>query len=284
MRVIEPKQKNYHSAAATKKLFFGLSALVVIILGSYLFTLQHPKSKKSTLGVVNQGSSADVSSTTNGTKFLNSYEFQKLYDATAYPNTTQLQEPPEITGDQTADARIRQIAESRGYKFQPVPVSAIVKSELIQDTNTNLLQRPANDGLRVLLSLAKTDHIPLVATTGYRPIELQRQLFNQQLNEAGLSSAKIISGSGDDKVIGVLLAVSPPGYSRHQTGYGVDLACAAPNTSAFELSVCANWLKQSNFSHAKQAGFIPSRIENSGPPPINTQVAEYVWVGSSAFN
>src|SRR6056297_1398627 len=46
-------------------------------------------------------------------------EFTDLFDGLDLPGTDPVGAPPSITGDSDADARIRSIAEGRGYQLRP---------------------------------------------------------------------------------------------------------------------------------------------------------------------
>jgi LAS superfamily LD-carboxypeptidase LdcB len=73
-----------------------------------------------------------------------------------------------------------------------------------------------------------------------------------------------------------------PGYSRHHTGYTVDIACENQTTLSFIYTVCFKWLSQNNYERTKKFGWIPSYPEEAvlqGPEPESW---EYVWVGIDA--
>jgi D-alanyl-D-alanine carboxypeptidase len=128
---------------------------------------------------------------------------------------------------------------------------------------------------------AAKDNIILEFKAGYRSIDKQRQLFVAELQ---VLSDQIVAGQADSQVINALLKVVPPGYSRHHTGYAVDIACKNEPDKTFVLTKCHTWLSNNNYHQAKKAGFIPSHSEGIGPPVTDPQVAEYVWVGTSSFN
>lgn len=282
MRVIEPHPQRVRRKSHGLGVVLGLTGLVVIILGGFLYKLRNHE-LKPILGEASQNNAAQSARTDNGMKFLSAYDFQKIYDQTAYPNTQQLNEPPVITGNESADLRIRHIAESRGFKLQVVPTQVIVKVEDIADQSSNLLQPLAQEGWLKLKDLANQEKIPLKAKYGYQSIDKQRELFLQKLNGEGINVDKIVKGEVDDKIITSMYAVAPPGYSRNHTGYAIDLYCDTPGSGSFELSKCSNWLKDNNFAKAKQSGFVPSRVEKIGPPSSDTQTVELVWVGTSSF-
>lgn len=211
-------------------------------------------------------------------------EFLQLYETILYPNTNNLTEPPEITGDAQADERIRAIAESRGYSLRSVPVASIQKADEPRLTvgSDDLLQEKALAAWNDLERAAQDEGIPLRLNSGYRSIESQRELFLQRLSAAGASVATIRSGSADNAVVSVLKQAALPGYSRHHTGYTVDFVCGN-GVQSFEVTTCFKWLKADNYLNAKKFGWIPSYpegVENQGPEP---EPWEYVWVSKPAL-
>ena len=83
----------------------------------------------------------------------------------------------------------------------------------------------------------------------------------------------------DEKIYFELRVVAPPGYSRHQTGYAIDLASGSYGHNEFEHSEAYAWLTADNFYQAKRHGFVPSYpagVENQGPDP---EAWEFIYVG-----
>ncbi len=108
----------------------------------------------------------------------------------------------------------------------------------------------------------------------------QNEIFAARLGK--ITPAKIIDGSSDDKIREILKTTAPPGYSRHHSGYTVDLACDSDPGVLFENSKCFEWISRDNYINIKKFGWIPSYpegIKNQGPEPESW---EYVWVGLSA--
>jgi LAS superfamily LD-carboxypeptidase LdcB len=211
-------------------------------------------------------------------KFFTGDQFQRLYETLQFPNTQTLAQTPEVTGDATADARIKVIAESRGYKLRSVPVLPIVKTGEPRLQGDDLLQPKAYSGWQVLKEMAKKDGIPIALNSGYRSIEYQRALFVSRLQANGGQTAAIAAGQADNAVVQTLGMTAPPGYSRHHTGYTIDLLCENSGT-VFEKSKCFQWLSANNYDKVKRAGWVPSYPDGGitqGPEP---EPWEYVWVG-----
>lgn len=290
MRVIEPKndlRRPSKKPKSKKRPVRTISSLIVLV-GLSLVFLAIANDKYKTAIESEQPSRTSSANTTQELekvagakdmkfKFFTGDQFQDLYEDTLYPNVQTILTSPAITGNSAADKRIRTIAASRGYLIRSVPVRPIVKIEGIND-NEALLQPKSYQAWQVLEDEAKKDNIPLRLNSAYRSIERQKQLFLDRLNASGVSVAQIAAGQADSAVVNVLQQAAPPGYSRHHTGYTIDLVCGAGNVS-FKSSSCFGWLKTNNYEHAKRAGWVPSYpegVDDQGPEP---EPWEYVWVG-----
>ncbi|MBW3569024.1 D-alanyl-D-alanine carboxypeptidase family protein [Candidatus Parcubacteria bacterium] len=200
-------------------------------------------------------------------------EFKDMYNNFAYPNAEQINESTPITGNTKADARIRQLAEARGYRLRSAPVT----NAFVEVSDKNMLQqRAASDWQKLFLS-AKKSKINLSITEALRSAKDQKTIFLRRLGN--ISPDSIASGLADAQVNSVLEKTAPPGYSRHHSGYTIDLVCDNQPAIKFENSVCFEWLNKNNYQNAKQYGWIPSYPEGTklqGPEPESW---EYVWVG-----
>lgn len=205
-------------------------------------------------------------------------QFQELYERLAHPNTQEQTTPPEITGNDAADARIRTIAESRGYRLRRVPVLAIEKTNEKGLIDDDLLQPYALEGWQKLKEAAGKDGVPLNLSSGYRSIAFQRDFFMQKLRGSGASVAAIAGGQADGAVVSIISSVAPPGYSRHHNGYTMDFTCGDGNTT-FKYTVCFRWLKEDNYRRTKDTGIIPSYPEEADQQGPEPEAWEYVWVG-----
>lgn len=207
-------------------------------------------------------------------------EFKSLYQSMVYPNTQPIlpTDPPEITGNLAADARIREIAESRGYKLSAMPMGAIIKiSEKYLDGD-DLLQPLAAESWEALKKAAAKAGRPLVITSAYRSPEVQRELFLGQLYARGTLAASIARGFGGEAINATLATTAPPGYSRHHTGYTIDLWCE-DGSRDFLGSTCYRWLSANNYKVAKLNEWVPSYPEGTNMQGPEPESWEYVWVG-----
>lgn len=200
-------------------------------------------------------------------------EFKDAYDNLSLPNITPIVVAPEITGNLAADARIRSLAEARGYALRQVA------SGLLNSLDGKPVQEMLITDWLNLQQMAREEGISIEFRSGYRSIEDQRKLFTDRLGASGGIAADIAAGSQDDIIEVVLRQTAPPGYSRHHSGYTIDLE--NPGYSVFLGSPAHAWVSANNFEKAKLHGFIPSYpdgLENQGPNP---EPWEFVWVSKN---
>lgn len=285
MRVIEPrhhfKAKKTVKSSGGKKIL-ALAVLFMAATAGYIYFGQNVELKAP--GAANQSvEQQPTQDRPKKLKTLTSQEFTQLYSSFSYPNTQPLQEKPYITGNETADNRIRQLAEDRGYKLSAVPVSSIIKIGEPGLDDHDLIQPLAMIAWEDLKQAAKTADIPLQVTSAYRSIESQRVLFMNRLSAAGITVYGIADGYSDAAVDTVLSQAAPPGYSRHHTGFTLDFACDGVGLHHFMSTACYDWLSNNNFENAKKFGFVPSYPEDTkglGPEP---EPWEFIWVGTSSL-
>ena len=84
------------------------------------------------------------------------------------------------------------------------------------------IHKDTYEALQLMRSAAAADGIDLVLLSGYRSIDLQRQIFygtKSARNQIALERAKVSA---------------PPGYSEHSTGYAIDLGDSTMRETDFE--------------------------------------------------
>jgi D-alanyl-D-alanine carboxypeptidase len=292
MRVIEPrlhppknKPKRQSRLSENQRKALFITALVFISLGFLTWlTDRHPE--LSIWSTITGQSHETAAQTTQEPKTIQNFtaeQFKSLYGTFAYPNIQEITTPPAITASPAADRRIRELAEKRGYTLRSVPVAPISKVDEPNLEGDDLLQPLALSAWQDLKAAAAKDKVPLRLLSAYRPINYQRDLFSQRLSVAGAYVVDIGNGLADDKVTQVLSMTAPPGYSRHHTGYTIDLACY-PNGGFMEFakSSCYTWLSKDNYRVAKEHGWIPSYPEGADKQGPEPEPWEYVWVGRDA--
>jgi D-alanyl-D-alanine carboxypeptidase len=170
----------------------------------------------------------------------------------------------DITGDADTDQRIRAAAEARGYRRQPVAVVPLVT------VDGRELQAPAAEAWLSMKAQARAEGVSLILTSAFRDLNDQAQLFRGRL--AGRSS--------DFGIDSALQFSAPPGYSRHHSGFAVDVGQGGESRGGFINTRAYAWLSANDFAAAKTFGFIPSYPEDGtlmGPDP---EPWELVWVGT----
>lgn len=213
----------------------------------------------------------------NGFIVFTGAEFAKLYDGFAYPNTQTINEQSPITGNEEADTRIRELAVARGYKLRSAPVT----DNFVEVQKNMVLQQKAAQPYLDLKNSARNAGILLSLGDAYRSADDQRTIFLDRIK--GIPLGSITARTADIQVNTVLEKTALPGYSRHHTGYTIDLICDSQPGVKFEKSICFTWLSKDNYLNAKSYGWIPSYPEgtsNQGPEPESW---EYVWVGLDAL-
>jgi zinc D-Ala-D-Ala carboxypeptidase len=152
----------------------------------------------------------------------------------------------------------------------------------LENSKDNLLQPLAKLAWQDLKSAAKADGIEIKVVSAYRSIERQRQLFLERLYSQGITLEQLKNGLGQDQIDMTLSLTAVPGYSRHHTGYTIDLACG--DGLSFEDSVCNTWLAANNYEKAKFFGWIPSYPPDGGLQGPEPEAWEYVWVGTDVLH
>lgn len=200
-------------------------------------------------------------------------EFRDLFDTSELPNLVALETPEPITGNASADIHIRSLAEARGYELQPIPNDAIGAVDGFR------LQARALIAWQDMANAAEADGIDLRLISGLRLPEIQKNLFLGRLTEVTSNFAEISTGKYDSQIQEILDTSAIPGYSKHHTGYAIDIASESNSLTDFVNTDGYDWISANNFENAKEFGFVPSYPEGAeslGPLP---EPWEYVWVG-----
>lgn len=277
MRVIEPRRKNNLPKQTSKT---GLIVVVClgILAGLIIFYLS--SSAENDLQKTNQPVIEEPVIKTEGElRTFKGQEFVNFYYSLSFPNTQRISEEAEITGDTRADEHLKKLAEKRGYVLQNAPIADVLKT-----ANQNMtLQPKAADDWKKLRDAARQDRIELELTAGFRSAEEQTNIFLDRIAGAGVAISQIPSGAYDAQINQVLKTTALPGYSKHHTGYTVDIGCPSDPAVVFEDSVCFVWLSKNNYKNAKQLGWIPSYPEGAKKQGPDPESWEYVWVGKQSL-
>lgn len=206
---------------------------------------------------------------------LSGSEFKALWDRyEPLPGTVQITTAPSITGNNAADARIRQLAVNRGYQLRSQHQGNLATAAGVP------VHGWVAHPLRDLISEANRNGHYLGVTYGYRSVALQRTLFLRRIS--GWSNADIAAGRADRAINAALMWVAAPGYSKHHSGLTVDLRAAGG--AAFGTSPVGKWLAANNYAVPKRFGFIPSYPPGAGAQGPAPEPWEFNYVGVKAVN
>ena len=138
MRVVEPHHYQTPPAkkSSSKKTRVFTILLVLVLLGTGgFFAKKEFFGKKASVNaeiqspspapeqtVVQTPEPASIDTVKDTLRQFSPNEFRLFYDNLNQPNLEPVANPPSISGNDTADARIRDIAEGRGYKLRHSPL------------------------------------------------------------------------------------------------------------------------------------------------------------------
>lgn len=206
-------------------------------------------------------------------------DYKLLWAKVSLPGMAARDTDYPLTGNNEADKYIRELGEARGYKRQPVASSSLVEADSypVQPATANAWQK--------LETAAAREGVELSLSSGYRSADEQRSIFLdflQLYSEENINPKAITSGQLDDALQRTLDRVAPPGYSKHHTGYAIDVCDEQLNACATRFANTPGelWLSRNNYANAKRFGFIPSYppyVENQGPNP---EPWEFIWIGN----
>jgi D-alanyl-D-alanine carboxypeptidase len=209
--------------------------------------------------------------------------FKNLYERVDYARAEPIVEAPWITGVPAADRRIEELAVGRGYLLRE---QADERSLVARGRHT--LQEPVMSAWREMQAAAREEGVELELISAYRSVERQRQIFLRELNLLSRQSTgreydprAIAAGQADGLIEEVLRYSSIPGFSKHHSGYTIDISdpSRGQDFTDFEHTQGFDWIYAHNYLNAKRFGFIPSYpdgADGQGPDP---EPWEYVWVG-----
>jgi D-alanyl-D-alanine carboxypeptidase-like protein len=207
----------------------------------------------------------DVAGLVDATSFA-ADEFLELFDSAVLPGLGAIGSAPPITGNVEVDRRIRAIAEERGYRRRPPPNRALV------EVGDEMLQPEAAAAWASLQAAAATAGHSISIFSGYRSIERQVAVFVGKL-----------TGTSDVEIETRVRSVAVPGYSKHHTGYAIDIRAAGGGDFGIRDTAAYAWLSANNFANTKAHGWIPSYPDGSGPAGPDPEPWEFVWVGVNAI-
>lgn len=261
----------------------NVAIILLLITGSYVvyyiwhnntFTLKPKKSDQNQQ--INQMPTAPKKS--DKLKIFTGEQFKDLYDSIAYPNTEYINEDTIITDKPEVDNHIQKLAEAKGYKRRSAPVS----DAFITIEGDLKLQQKAYQPWLDLVEAAKKDNLKLNLVDAYRSSDDARNLFLARMSNYKINIDQIPTGIYDAQINDLLRTTAIPGYSRHHTGYTVDIGCNDEKEAVFKYTPCYTWLSAENYKNAKTYGWIPSYPDGAGQQGPDPEPWEYVWVGTDS--
>lgn len=209
--------------------------------------------------------------TSDDTQFT-SQKFKTISDTVRYDHVDTATVAPYIVNDTAVDAYLQKKAEARGYQLRHQADE--LRLVAIQGQR---LQPEAAESLKQMQAAAKKEGMNITFVSGYRSVADQRRIVVNKLG--AYNKEDLLAGKLDTQIEGILVVSSMPGYSKHHTGYTIDIACGNYDLSnSFMKTKCYEWLSKDNFKNARAYNFIPSYpagIGNQGPNPESW---EFIWV------
>jgi LAS superfamily LD-carboxypeptidase LdcB len=208
--------------------------------------------------------------------------FVQRYYEVDFSGAERITEPPEIVGNKAADRHIQKRAEDRGYRLQYTPTGSL------KEINGEKLQPQALKAWKKLKQAAGEEGIYLDLVSGHRSIQTQRIIFDSQLRKRAkekqgspYTAQQIAGGKADAVIDEILREYSIPGYSKHHSGYTIDISDSASSKSfeEFGQTEAFQWLSKKDYAKARQYGFLPSYPEGVKDLGPQAELWEYVWVG-----
>jgi D-alanyl-D-alanine carboxypeptidase len=209
--------------------------------------------------------------------------FKNLHEKLDYARAEPIEGAPWITGDPAADRRIVELAVGRGYRLrQQADEDALVRE------GRHSLQQSAMNAWREMQAAARAEAVDLQLVSAYRSVNRQRQIFLRELRRTTiqgtsgtLDTEAIAAGKADRWIEEVLRYSSIPGFSKHHSGYTIDISDPSQGVAFTDFDQTGGfaWISAHNYLNAKRFGFIPSYPAGAvgqGPEP---EPWEYVWVG-----
>ena len=194
-------------------------------------------------------------------------EFNELFTTAELPNLSSLSAAPTITDSHEMDEHIRAEAIERGYQRRPLPADYALM-RLIDDGLA--LQRPAAAAWLALQQEAAEHGFELKLNSAYRGHRYQRQLFLHPVK----------APYEFDDLADRMKMSAPPGYSKHHTGYAIDIGQSGYHD--FGSSPAYGWISADNFANAKKHGWIPSYPPDGGRQGPEPEPWEFTYVGIEA--
>jgi len=208
---------------------------------------------------------------------LSDTEVSRLFDR-ALPGLRDTPAVPVVTGNRAIDARIAVIARERGYRPRGSPIEPMGSY-----AGWPLQQRAIDDLVDLQRAMRADTGASLSITSSYRGVASQRAIFLRRLGPVGgYTTAQIEAGAVDAVLDRNMRTVAPPGFSKHHTGYAIDVASGGYSGFGFRSSRAWDWLTDDGYANAMKFGWIPSYPDKASAQGPNPEPWEWVWIGRDA--
>ena len=161
--------------------------------------------------------------------------------------------PAASTSVDFTDARMILVNNNMG-----LPEGYTVETQTADESTGKQLQTEAAQSFAAMQAAAKLDGVSLILQSGYRSVEYQQGLFNQQVEKI------IKTGENEEEaIIKAQEVVAKPGHSEHSTGYAADILTDSYRVmdSGFAETDAYTWLTE----HAAEYGFIERYPKDKKP-------------------
>lgn len=172
--------------------------------------------------------------------------------------------PAASTSVDFTDARMILVNNNMG-----LPEGYTVETQTADESTGKQLQTEAAQSFAAMQAAAKLDGVSLILQSGYRSVEYQQGLFDQQV-EKMIKTGK----SEEEALASVQKVVAKPGHSEHSTGYAADILTDSYRVmdSGFAETDAYTWLTE----HAAEYGFI-ERYPLDGEPITGIFFEPWHW-------
>lgn len=172
--------------------------------------------------------------------------------------------PAASTSVDFTDARMILVNNNMG-----LPEGYTVETQTADESTGKQLQTEAAQSFAAMQAAAKLDGVSLILQSGYRSVEYQQGLFDQQVEKM------IKTGKSEEEALAAAQkVVAKPGYSEHNTGYAADILTDSYRVmdSGFAETDAYTWLTE----HAAEYGFI-ERYPRDGEPITGIIFEPWHW-------
>ena len=219
-------------------------------------------------------SNAEINSLNVDECYLSGEQFDDLFKNINLPNLADADIHYELTDDKQFNQQIINHAQALGYILRPIVDKIADLKAVNEEVDKCYVQSLALTSWRKMRQAAKDDGYDIKIISAYRNRHRQKEIFFESYNQ----------DHNWDNLKARMKQVAPPGYSKHQTGYAIDIAAGMTDKEPrgihrFADSQAYQWMSANNYSNAKKYGWIPSYPPDGGRQGPEPEPWEFVYVG-----